>query len=89
MSVIIELSPEVEQMLRRQAAVNGQSIAEAARVLVEQGLLEQSQAVAAEERRLQARALLRKWREAPPDLEEADGYPEHITPFRAGIPDIG
>jgi hypothetical protein len=76
MSLTIELSPEMERRLHAEAARKGQQAAEYARVLLEQQL-----AAAEREGNQGLRDLLRQWREEPPDLEEAEGYPTEITPL--------
>jgi hypothetical protein len=78
MVLSIELSPETEQQLRAEAARKELSPEEFARTAVEEKL---AAAVAAQvERNRSLIELLRQWREEPPDLEEAEGYPVAITP---------
>ncbi len=79
MSLSIELSPEAEQQLRAEAAREGLAPEEFARTAVEEKL---AAAVAAQvERNRGLVELLRQWREGPPDLEEAEGYPTVIAPL--------
>lgn len=78
MSRTIDLSPEMERQLREEAARKGLAAEEFARAAVEEKL---AAAVATQAERNQGLvALLRRWREEPPDLEEAAGYPLEITP---------
>jgi hypothetical protein len=78
MSLEIDLSPEHERQLREEAARKGQAPEEFARSAVEEKL---AAVVAAQvERNHGLVELLRQWREEPPDLEEAEGYPLEITP---------
>src|SRR5207245_523888 len=82
MSLSIELSPEAEQQLRAEAARNGLAPEEFARAAVEEKL---AAAVAAQvERNRGLVEILRQWREEPPGLEEAEGYPLDITPLSMG-----
>jgi hypothetical protein len=79
MSLRIDLSPEVERQLRAEAARNGLAPEEFARSAVEEKV---AAAVAARTERNQGLVeLLRQWREEPPDLEEAEGYPLEIAPL--------
>jgi hypothetical protein len=79
MALSIELSPETEQQLRAEAARKGLTPEEFARTAVEETL---AAAVAAQvERNRGLVEILRQWREEPPDLEEAEGYPLAITPL--------
>jgi len=79
MSLSLDLSPETEQRLRAEATRNGLAPEEFARVAVEEKLI--AAAAAQVERNQGLIELLRQWREAPPDLEEAEGYPQTIAPF--------
>lgn len=77
MSLMIELSPDMEGQLRVAAARKGQAPEEFARAAVEERL-----AAVQQERRGGLADLMRQWREEPPDEEEADGYPLEIEPLR-------
>jgi hypothetical protein len=77
MSLTIELSPQVEQQLRAEAARKGQAPEEFVRTAVEKHL-----ASVRQERHGSLAELMRQWREEPPDLEEAEGYPEKIERLR-------
>jgi hypothetical protein len=78
MSLEIDLSPEQERQLREEATRKGQAPEEFARSAVEEKL---AAVIAAQAERNQGMVeLLRQWREEPPDLEEAEGYPLEITP---------
>jgi hypothetical protein len=77
MSLSLELSPETEQRLRDEAARRGLAPEEFARSAVEEKLA--AAAAAQVERNQGLIELLRRWREAPPDREEAEGYPDAIT----------
>lgn len=77
MSLVIDLSPEATQRLHDEAARVGQTPDECARRLLEERL-----AVAhVPERNRRAIELLRSWRNREPDWEEAEGYPETISPL--------
>jgi hypothetical protein len=79
MTLMIELSPELEQQLRAEAARKGLAPEEFARTAVEEKL---AAAVAAQVERNQGLVeLLRQWRQEPPDLEEAEGYPLDMSPL--------
>jgi hypothetical protein len=79
MSLTIDLSPEVERQLREEATRKGQAPEEFARRAVEEKL---AAVVAARLERNQGMVeLLRQWREEPPDVEDAEGYPLEITPL--------
>src|SRR5687768_13387846 len=73
MSLMIDLSPEMEQQLRAEAARKGLAPEEFARTAVEEKLA--AAAAAQGERNQGLVELLRQWREEPPDREEAEGYP--------------
>ena len=79
MSLTIELSPEQEQAFRIEAHILGRTPEQLAQSLVEAHLEEAR--FRQIERNQAALALLRQWREEPPDLEEAEGYPIEITPL--------
>ena len=79
MPLTIDLPPEVERHLREEAARKSQAPEEFARSAVEEKL---AAVVATQvERNQRMVELLRQWREEPPDLEEAEGYPLEITPL--------
>lgn len=78
LSLSIELSPDSEQQLRAEAAREGLTPEEFARTAVEEKLA--AALVAQVGRNKGLIDLLRQWREEPPDLEEAEGYPSAITP---------
>jgi plasmid stability protein len=77
MSLTIDLSPEMERRLYAEAAREGRAPEEFAR-----GVLEERLAAAEQGPSKGLAALLRQWREEPPDLEEAEGYPTEIEPLR-------
>jgi len=77
MMLTIDLSPEMERQLRAEAARAGLAPEEFAREVLEARLTTSQQV-----RGGGLGALLRQWREEPPDLEEAEGYPEQIEPLR-------
>jgi hypothetical protein len=80
MSLTIELSPELERQLRVEAAREGRAPEEFARAVIEERL---AAARALQiERNQGAIALLRQWRQEPPDPEGEQGYPEQIEPLR-------
>jgi hypothetical protein len=79
MSLSLELSPETEQRLRAEAAREGLAPEEFARAAVEEKLV--AAAAAQTERNQALIELLRQWREAAPDPEEAEGYPGAIAPL--------
>jgi hypothetical protein len=77
MTLTIQLSPDLESRLRAEAARSGLAPEEFARTAVEEKL-----ATAQPERNTGLAALMDEWLNEPPDLEEAEGYPETIEPLR-------
>jgi hypothetical protein len=78
MSLMIELSPELERQVREEAARKGQAPEEFARKAVEEKLAAVATAV---ERNQGMLELLRQWRGEAPDPEEIRGYPAEISPL--------
>lgn len=78
MSITIELPADCEQSIRRAAAQRGRSVSDYARELLidaadrEEPLPERNERVI---------ALMDEWLNTPVDEEEAEGYPETITPL--------
>ncbi len=77
MTLTIRLSPALERQLRAEAARLGQTPEEFARQVLEERLTGVHKP-----RGGGLAALMDEWRQAPPDLEEAEGYPEQIEPLR-------
>jgi hypothetical protein len=71
MALVIELPPHLEHVIRAEAAQKGVAAEELIRNVLEGRLVERNRA---------AMALLRQWREEPPDGEDAT-WPE----FRAAL----
>jgi predicted transcriptional regulator len=80
MSLTIELSPEAERQLRRVAAREGQEPEQLVRSLVEDRLAQERSGTG-------LAALMDRWLDEGPDLEEADGYPDQIERLRLREPD--
>jgi hypothetical protein len=74
MSLVLELSADSERQLREEAGRLGQAPEEFARTAVEERL-----AALQQNHGGRLAALMRQWREEPPDLEEAEGYPAEIV----------
>jgi len=76
MTLMIDLSPELERRLRLEAAREGRAPEDFVRLTVEERLA----ATQAEPGGLAA--LMDQWLREGPDPEEAAGYPEQIEPLR-------
>lgn len=77
MSVTIQLSAEAERQLRAEAARVGRAPEEFARAVLEERLAAPQHGPGEG-----LAALLDQWLGEPPDLDEADVYPEQIEPLR-------
>ena len=92
MAILLELAPEHEARLRERAARTGQTVEELAREAVMasacEPVTEEPDPFPLEKRRA-ALALLEGWRNAPPDLDEAEGYPTEFAPFGIRVPSDG
>jgi hypothetical protein len=76
MSLTIELPPAVEEKLREEATREHQSPEEFVRTLLERRFPMPDGTGSG------LAALMDTWLAEPPDLEEAEGYPEHIEPLQ-------
>jgi hypothetical protein len=78
LALLVDFGPDLERRLRATAAEAGKSPEEFVRAAVESRLAPRRK----QGNREELIALLRRWREEPPDLEEAEGYPTTIEPLR-------
>jgi len=79
-TLTIGVTAELAEQLEQEASSRGQSVEELARKVLEERFAPAARA-ARRDRNQAAIALLREWRQEPPDLEEAEGYPTGITPL--------
>src|SRR5437016_3252680 len=91
-TLTVELPDTLDERLRKEAERCGQTVDDYMRQVIEERVAaserRESERQAQIERNQAAIAMLRSWRELPPDLEEAEGYPLQITPLQLREPVI-